>query len=56
MREAVREGADIDVLSELPVREAIGRAKAVPYADYRDKYAQIEAQIDQEIAKVKGVN
>jgi V/A-type H+-transporting ATPase subunit A len=56
MRAAASNGADIDTLSELPVREAIGRAKAVPYADFREKYAQIEAQIDQEIASVKGVN
>ena len=56
MRAAASEGADIDTLSELPVREAIGRAKAVPYAEFRAKYAQIEAQIDQEIANVKGVN
>ena len=56
MRMAASNGADIDALSELPVREAIGRAKAIPYAEFRAKYAQIEAQIDQEIANVKGVN
>ena len=56
MRTAASNGADIDALSELPVREAIGRAKAIPYAEFRAKYAQIEAQIDQEIANVKGVN
>ena len=56
MREAVKQGADIDALSELPVREAIGRAKSEPYANFRDKYAQIEAQIDQDIANCKGVS
>ena len=56
MRAAAAEGVDIDALSELPVREAIGRAKAVPYTEFRAKYAQIEAQIDQEIAEIKGVS
>ena len=50
MREAVAAGADIDALADLPVREAIGRAKSVPFADFRTKYAEIEAQMTREIA------
>ncbi|MBQ8357819.1 MAG: V-type ATP synthase subunit A [Clostridia bacterium] len=49
MRKAVAAGADIDRLAALPVREEIGRAKSVPFADFRAKYAEIEAQIDAEI-------
>ena len=49
MRKAVAAGADIDRLATLPVREEIGRAKSVPFADFRAKYAEIEAQIDAEI-------
>ena len=50
MRRAVGEGADIAALSALPVRERIGRAKSVPYADFRDEYAAIEAEMDAQIA------
>ena len=52
MREAAKGGADIGELSELPVREAIGRAKSVPVADYRAKYDEILAEMDREIAKL----
>ncbi len=51
-REAIKKGADIDAVSELPVRERIGRAKAVPYENYRAEYAEIEAELDRELEAV----
>ena len=43
------EHTNIQKLSELPVRERIGRAKAVPYARYREEYAAIDEQITEQI-------
>ncbi len=48
-RRAVNAGANIDKISSLPVRERIGRAKSVPYAEYKKVYAEIEAEIDKEL-------
>ena len=53
MREAVAKGANIDTLAALPVREAIGRAKSIPYAEFSIKCAEILTQIDREIAAVQ---
>ena len=50
MRGAVAKGAEINALADLPVREAIGRAKSIPFAEFRDKCAEIEAEADQQIA------
>ena len=44
-RRAIGEGADIEKLANLPVRERIGRFKAVPYAAYRDEAASITAEM-----------
>ena len=49
-RAALAQGAEITAISDLPVRERIGRAKAVAYADYVAEYAAIEAAIDEQIA------
>ena len=49
MRGAVAKGAEINALADLPVREAIGRAKSIPFAEFRDKCAEIEAEADQQI-------
>ena len=49
-REAAREGADVQTLAELPVREKIGRAKAVPFAQYKEVFATIEAEMKSQIA------
>ena len=49
-RAAIARGADITAISELPVRERIGRAKAVAYAEYAAEYAAIDAAINFEIA------
>ncbi len=46
---AVADGANIDKISTLPVRERIGRAKAVPFKDYKKVYAEIDAQISAEL-------
>ncbi|MBE6600002.1 MAG: V-type ATP synthase subunit A [Ruminococcaceae bacterium] len=49
-REAVAHGADIDKITDLPVRERIGRAKSVPYAIYKKEYANIAEALDKELA------
>ncbi len=52
MRAAAGAGVDIGELSELPVREQIGRAKSVPITEYRAQYDAILAEMDREIAKL----
>ena len=51
-RAAVEKGADVQSISELPVRERIGRAKSAPAEGYREQYAEIDAEIDREIGTV----
>ena len=48
-RKALAAGADIQQISELPVREKIGRAKAVPYDSYRREYDKIDMEITREL-------
>ena len=48
-REAIKEGADVQKLSELPILERIGRAKSVDYSKYKEVYAEIAADIKKEI-------
>ena len=48
--EALKKGADIDKLSVLPAREAIGRAKDTAEENFKAVYADIRAQIDREIS------
>ncbi len=50
MRKAVDEGADINALAALPVRERVGRAKSVKFEDYKAEYAAILAEMDEQIA------
>ncbi len=50
---AISAGADIEKISSLPVRERIGRAKAVPYAEYKKVYADIDEQITRELDALK---
>ena len=56
-KDAIASGADINVISELPVRERIGRAKNVSESEYADEYAdiikQIENELDEAVAKAK---
>ncbi len=47
---AIENGADIDEVSEIPVREAIGRFKAVPYSEYKNEYTRIINQLDTELS------
>ena len=51
-RAAIEKGADVQSISELPVRERIGRAKSAPAEGYREQDAEIDAEIDREIGTV----
>ncbi len=51
---AISGGADIEAISELAVRERIGRAKSAPTAEYKREFAAIRAEIDAEIASLGG--
>ena len=51
-RRAIAEGANIDKLSELPVRERIGRFKAVPYADYKTEAEKITTEMTEQLNKL----
>lgn len=48
--EAIKRGCSIDKLADLPVREAIGRAKAIAEAEYKAVFADIRTRIDKELA------
>ena len=50
---AIEAGADVEKVATLPVRERIGRAKAVAYADYKKVYAEIDDQITRELDALK---
>lgn len=47
--EAVNKGADIEKLSALPVRERIGRAKALPFEGFSEELRKIENELDTEL-------
>ena len=51
-RRAIAEGANIDKLSELPVRERIGRFKAVPYADYKTEAEKITSEMTEQLNRL----
>ena len=44
-RRAIAAGVEIDRIAELSVREQIGRAKAVPYENYKAEYEKIDAEL-----------
>ena len=48
-RKALAAGADIQQISELPVREKIGRAKAIPYDSYKREYDKIDMEITRQL-------
>ena len=48
-RAAIEDGVDVQAISELPVREKIGRAKSIVYDKYKTEFAKIEKEIDDEI-------
>lgn len=49
---AVEQGADMEKLSNLPVREAIGRLKAVPVSVFDEEMKKVIDRLDAEIAEV----
>jgi V/A-type H+-transporting ATPase subunit A len=51
-RSAIAQGASATALFEIPVREKIGRAKSVPADEYEKAYADIQAEMEKEIADV----
>ena len=51
-REAIAKGAPVTALFEIPAREQIGRAKSVPVEEYPAVYAQIQTDMEQQIAAV----
>ena len=51
-KEAMDNGADVQRISELPVREDIGRAKTVSDDDYPEVYAGIKEKIKEELADI----
>ena len=53
--EAIDAGADVQKISELPVRERIGRAKAVASDRYEKEYADIRNEIETELAALVNV-
>ena len=50
---AVAAGADIEAVSDLPVREQIGRFKTVPYADYKAESEKIKQEISRQLDALK---
>ena len=51
-RAAIAKGADVMKLFAIPVRETIGRAKSVPVDQYKDAYAQMRADMAQQIEEI----
>ncbi len=50
--EALRKGAPMQPIFDIPARARIGRAKDVPEEIYKEQYDQIEADIRQQIAQI----
>ncbi len=50
-QKALAEGADVEKIAELPVRERISRAKEAGDDRYVQVYAEVEAEIDRELAE-----
>ncbi|KAI4454040.1 v-type proton atpase catalytic subunit a [Holotrichia oblita] len=46
---AVENGANIEQVAQLAVREQIGRAKSIPIDKYKNEYAEISKAIDEEL-------
>ncbi len=51
-KEAMDAGADIQRISELPVREKIGRAKTVNDAEYKETYSAIKKEIVDSLSEI----
>ena len=48
-RRALERGASIDEIADLPVRERIGRAKALPNDGYAPEFEKIKAELESEL-------
>jgi V/A-type H+-transporting ATPase subunit A len=48
-RRAIADGADVEAVSNLPIREDIGRFKAVPYAEYQAAAERIQAEMTEQL-------
>ena len=51
-RGAAERGGDLNALFTVPVREKIGRAKSVPADQYKDAYANILVEMEEEISAI----
>lgn len=51
-KEAIACGVEVNDIVNLDVREKIGRAKAVPFGQYKEKYAEIEREINTQISSL----
>jgi V/A-type H+-transporting ATPase subunit A len=51
-REALANGAKMDRLFKIPVREKIGRAKSVPPEEYVERYKEMAKEMKQQIAEL----
>ena len=51
-RGAAERGGDLNALFTVPVREKIGRAKSVPAEQYKDAYANILVEMEEEISAI----
>jgi V/A-type H+-transporting ATPase subunit A len=51
-RSAAQRGGALNELFAIPVREKIGRAKAIPADSYQSVYAQTLAEMEQEISAI----
>jgi V/A-type H+-transporting ATPase subunit A len=51
-RNAIKRGANVQELFEIPARESIGRAKSVEEDAYVENYAQIRRKMEEEIEAV----
>ena len=51
-RAAIKKGADAQELFDIPMREAIGRAKSVPEDKYVENYTRIREKMEEEINAV----
>ena len=50
---AIKKGADVQKISDLKVREKIGRAKEASFDNYKEIYAEIKANIDSAITALE---
>ena len=49
---AIARGADVEKIADMPVREKIGRAKAVPHDEYKQIYKEYEEELSAELEEL----